>query len=304
MAKRDPDSNAPTEMPTPDVRASTLARSVDPWIALAAVVLLAVGIVLVYSASAIRADRFGGNAAAYLTQHLVAVVLGLAALFVALRVKVDAWTRLAYPILLVTFILLVAVWIPGLGRRVHGAHRWLAVGPIGFQPAELAKLAVVLYLAQSLAKKRGKVETFSIGFVPHVAVTGALVGLILIQPDIGTSAIIFAVLALMLFVAGTKVAFLALAGLAAMPVVGWYVSTHRHATDRLLAFWAPEQHKQDIGYQVWESLVAFGSGGPFGLGLGDGRQKLFCPKPTPTSSSPSSGRNWASSGCWSWGPRL
>ncbi len=272
---RGPD--APTAMPTPSIDTATLVRNVDPWMSVATVTLLSVGIVVVYSASAVRAAQTGGNAAAVLTHHLVAVVIGLTAMSLVLRLRVDAWARWAYPLLIVASALLVAVWIPRLGREVNGAQRWLDFGPLGFQPAELAKLAVVLYLAHSLAKKRSKVSTFSIGFVPHVAVTSALVALILVQPDIGTSAILFAVLGLMLFVAGTRTAYLVLAVVAALPIIGVYVLTHRHAADRLTAFLAPELHKRDIGYQVWESLVAFGSGGAFGSGLGAGAQKLFLP---------------------------
>ena len=270
-------AEAPTQMPTPSVSASTLARSIDPWMALSVVVLLSIGVVLVYSATAVRAAQAGGNGAVLLTQHLLSIVIGLAGLFAVLRVKVDAWARWAYPLLVLCFLLLLVLWVPGVGRSAHGARRWLSLGPVGFQPGELAKLAVVLYLAQSLAKKRSKVSTFSIGFVPHVLITSAIVALIVIQPDIGTSAIIYTVLGLMLFVAGTRVGYLALAAVAALPVGVWYVATHRHAAARLLAFMAPEQHKQDIGYQIWESLVAFGSGGLWGLGLGDGRQKLFLP---------------------------
>ena len=271
------DADAPTEMPTPDVEPSTLVRSVDPWMALSTVILLALGVVLVYSASAVRATQAGGHNTDLLVRHLGSVLVGLIAMFMVLRVKADAWSRWAYPLLGMTFLLLLAVWVPGVGRRVNGAQRWLAMGPIGFQPAELAKLTVVLYLAHSLAKKREKVTTFSVGFVPHVLVTGALIMLIMVQPDIGTSAIVFTVLGLMLFVAGARVGYLVLAGVAAMPVAAWYVATHRHAAARLLAFLAPEDHKRDIGYQVWESLVAFGSGGPWGLGLGEGRQTLFLP---------------------------
>lgn len=271
------DADAPTEMPTPDVGSDTLIRSIDPWMTAAMVALLSLGVVLVYSASSMRAAQYGDHAATLLVQHLVSVVIGLGVLLIVLHLKVDAWGRWAYPLLGLTFVLLLAVWVPGLGRRVHGAQRWLALGPIGFQPAELAKLTVVLYLAHSLAKKREKVSTFSVGFVPHVLITGALVLLILVQPDIGTSAIVFGILGLMLFVAGTRVGYLVLAAVAALPVGAWYIATHRHAAARLIAFWAPEDHKQGIGYQVWESLVAFGSGGPWGMGLGDGRQTLFLP---------------------------
>ncbi len=271
------DAEAPTQMPTPNLPPATLARNIDPWMALSVVSLLSIGVVLVYSATAVRAAQAGGNGAVLLTQHLASIAIGVVALSIVLRVKVDAWGRWAYPMLAVSVVLLGALWIPGIGRSANGAQRWLALGPVGFQPGEFAKLAIVLYLAQSLAKKRNKVSTFSIGFVPHVLVTSAVVALIVIQPDIGTAAIVYTVLGLMLFVAGTRVAYLVLAAVAALPVGAWYVATHRHAADRLLAFMAPEQHKQDIGYQIWESLVAFGSGGLWGLGLGDGRQTLFLP---------------------------
>ena len=277
MKRAKHNSDAPTVMPTPDVMPAILARNIDPWMALSVVLLLSVGVVVVYSASAIRATQSGAPETAFLMQHLVSIVIGLALLSVVLRVHVDSWARWAYPLLIITFVLLAAVWVPGLGRKVNGAQRWLAIGPLGFQPGELAKLAVVVYLAQSLAKKRTKVSTFSIGFVPHVLVTGLLVAFILVQPDIGTSAIIFTVLGLMLFVAGTRTGYLMLAAVGVIPVVAWYIATHRHAADRLLAFMSPEQHKRDIGYQVWESLVAFGSGGAWGLGLGDGRQSAFLP---------------------------
>jgi len=270
------DTIAPTMMPAPaGVSGSEMARSVDPWIAGAVVVLLSIGTVLVYSASAVRAQNISGSSDLFLVRHLSSITMGLVFAAVAMRIPIEAWSKVAYPLLVVSVVLLLAVFVPGVGRRVNGSLRWISLGPASFQPAELAKLAVVVYLAHSLAKKREHVSTFSIGFLPHVLVTSLVVALILVQPDIGTSAVIFATLGLMLFVAGTRISYLVLAVVGALPVAAHYVFTRPHAFKRILVFLEPEAYKQSYGYQVWESLVSFGSGGAFGLGLGAGKQKLY-----------------------------
>ncbi len=270
------DNDAPTTMPLPaDVAPAQMARTIDPWIAGAAIFLVAVGVVLVYSASAFRAQSQAGDASLYLVRHLSSVAVGVVALFVVLRCPIEWWSRAAYPLLILAAGLLCLLFVPGLGREVNGATRWLQLGPVSFQPGELAKLAIVVYLAHSLAKKRDKASTFSIGFLPHVIVTSFIVALIIVQPDIGTSAVIYATLGLMLFVAGTRIGYLVLAIVAALPVLYSYVATHKHAWSRLVAFLEPEAHRQGAGYQVWESIVSFGSGGAWGLGLGAGKQKLY-----------------------------
>lgn len=267
---------APTTLPMPaGVRSAALAKQIDPWIMGATVGLVGIGIVMVYSASAVRAFGSGGESSSFLMRHLFSVALGMLGLTAALRIPTEKWSRYAYPLLLLSFVMLCAVFVPGLGRRVNGAVRWLNLGFMGFQPGELAKLAVVVYLAHSLAKKRERVAIFSVGFVPHVLVTSAMVLLILIQPDFGTSVIIFATLGLMMFVAGTRIGYLLIAMVLAIPVGFIYVRLKPHAFQRLIVFLDPEAYKSNIGYQIWESLVSFGSGGPFGLGLGQGHQKLY-----------------------------
>lgn len=268
--------SAPTTLPLPaEATGSRIARRVDQWIVLATVGLVSIGIIVVYSASAVRAYQTTGQSTAFLAKHLAAVGLGVTLMIGAIRVPVERWSRHAYALLAVSVVLLLAVWIPGAGRRVNGALRWLAIGPATFQPAELAKLAVVVYLAHSLAKKREMVRTFSVGVLPHVAVTALIVGLIILQPDFGTSVIIMATLGVMLFVAGARIAYLILAGLAALPGAIYYISTKPHAWERILVFINPEAYRTNIGYQVWESLVSFGSGGAVGAGLGQGQQKLY-----------------------------
>jgi len=263
-------------MPTaPGWTSADYVRNVDAPLAISMVLLVSLGVVVVYSASAVRAADAGGDSFAFVVRHLVAVGLGALALTVTLRIPVDAWGKLSTPLLCVTVAMLIAVLVPGLGREVNGAHRWLSVGPLSVQPAEIAKLTVAVYLAHVLAKKREQVSEFSVGFLPPVAIVGSVAFLILLQPDFGTAAVIMAMLGLMLFVAGTRLAYLVFAFAAAVPFALHYVATRPHARARIEAFLDPRAYRADVGYQAWESLVSFGSGGLFGLGLGQGNQKLF-----------------------------
>lgn len=268
-------TTAPTTMPTPALSSSAMGRGVDPWLSAAVVTLLGLGALMVYSASAVRAAAAGADAHAYLFKHVVSVAIGLVVMALTVRVPVDRWSRFAYPLLGLTVVLLAALFVPGLGRRVNGAVRWLSLGPASFQPSEFAKLSVVLYLAHSLAKKRDQVSSFSMGFLPHIIVTSLIAGLILIQPDLGTAVVIMTTMGGLLFVAGTRLGYLAGAFVLTLPVMLHYVTTRPHALKRLVAFLDPEAHRSDVGYQAWESLVAFGSGRAWGVGLGNGSQKLF-----------------------------
>lgn len=263
-------------LPLPaDLSAADLARLVDPWMVGALVSLLAVGVAVVYSGSALIAERDFGGQAFFLWRHLGSVGLGLGLIAVVLRIPLERWSLLAYPLLIVTFVLLGSTLFSPLGVERNGAHRWLSLGGFGFQPAELAKVAVPIYLAHSLAKKREQVSSFSVGVLPHALVVSGLVLLVLKQPDLGTSVVVYGVLAAMLFVAGARTAYLVLAVLAAVPV-GWaYLVRYPHAWRRIEVFLAPDADPTGAGYHTFQSLVAFGSGGPLGMGLGAGTQKLF-----------------------------
>ena len=162
-----------------------------------------------------------------------------------------------------------------VGARINGARRWFHVGGVSFQPAELAKLALVIYLAYSLAKKAEKVRSFTVGFVPHMIVCGLMMGLLLKQPDLGTAVILGMTTLLLLFVAGAKISYIFIAFLAAAPVMYQAIVGTPWRLRRMLAFLDPWQYRYDVGYQITESLISIGSGGVGGLGLGDGKQKLF-----------------------------
>jgi cell division protein FtsW len=246
---------------------------VDRVLVGAVLALAAFGVVMVYSSGAVFAAKKYGDATYFLKRELVYAILGLFALSFATRLDYSIYRKLAYPLLFVSLGLLAAVL--KLGSRAGGAVRWFRAGPLSFQPGELAKLALCVYLAYLLARKAEKVKVFSVGFLPPLLVTGLMMVLLLKQPDFGTAAIFGAVALLMLFVAGTRTSYLILAVLVAAPA-GWqFIVSTPFRMRRMLAFLDPWAFRRDVGYQITESLISVGSGGVTGLGLGDGRQKLF-----------------------------
>jgi cell division protein FtsW len=208
-----------------------------------------------------------------LKRELIYAFLGLLVFTVAVRIDYGIYRRYAYPLLLLSVVSLVAVL--KIGSRAGGAIRWFRLGPLSFQPGELAKFALCVYLATLLARKAEQVRDFSVGFLPPLVVTGVMMGLLLKQPDLGTAVIFGAVALGLLFIAGTRTSYLILAVLVAAPV-GWkFIVSTPFRMRRMLAFLDPWAFRRDVGYQITESLISVGSGGVTGLGLGDGRQKLF-----------------------------
>jgi cell division protein FtsW len=243
---------------------------------LLAVLLLAFGgMVMVYSASALTASRLHGDEFWFLKRQGVALALGLTAMAGALKLGHRRMAGLAYLVLGVTLLLLLLVLVPGFGRVAGGARRWLDLGLIRFQPAELAKVALVLYLARSLSRKQEKVRHFSIGFLPHVLVAGLMMGLVLLERDLGTCVIMAVVLFVMLFAAGARVSWLVGALLVALPV-GWkLIAGTPYRMERWLAYLDPWGHRDGVGFQLVESLLGIGNGGWLGQGLANGKGKLF-----------------------------
>jgi cell division protein FtsW len=249
--------------------------SYDPLLLGAVLALVSLGLVMVYSASAVTASEKLGDGFHFLSRQVVAAGLGLVAMAVAMKVGYRRVARFAYPILIISIVLLVLVLVPGVGTVVGGAKRWIRFPGISLQPAEIAKLAWVVYLSYSLAKKREKVATFSVGFLPHLGIAGLLVALCMKEPDFGSSVALLFLMFVLLFAAGTKLSYLVGSLLVALPFAYHAVASSPYRMKRILAFVDPWAHRHDVGYQVAESLMSIGSGGVLGLGLGDGRQKLF-----------------------------
>jgi cell division protein FtsW len=254
---------------------SSPAARFDLLLLASVLALVGLGLVMVYSASAITAQEKLGDSFHYLKRQAAAAVVGLLGMAVAMRLGYRRFALLAYPLLVLAILGLVLVLIPGVGTTIGGARRWIRAPGFSLQPAEFAKFAWVLYLAFSLAKKREKVATFSVGFVPHLAVLSLLVALCMAEPDFGSSmGLIFLMFAL-LFAAGAKLSYLIGSVLVAIPIAYHAIASSPYRMQRVLAFLDPWAHRHDVGYQVAESLISIGSGGLLGLGLGDGRQKLF-----------------------------
>ena len=251
------------------------ALAIDRLLLGAVMALCAVGLVMVYSASAVTAGLKYRNSFHFLLRQLVALGVGLGLLVAALRVGYRRVQALAYPALLCTIAALVLVLLPFIGRTAGGARRWINLGFVSFQPAEAAKLALVLYLAHSLAKKRDKVRLFSIGFLPHLLVAGLLMGLCLLEKDLGTCFVMALVLFVMLFAAGAKVSYLLGAFLLSIPLAWKAIAGTPYRLERILAWLDPFAYRKGAGYQMWESMVGIGNGGWLGRGLGAGRSKLF-----------------------------
>jgi cell division protein FtsW len=257
---------------------ATGGQGVDRVLLVAVILLVAFGVVMVYSASGVTAARQLGSPSHFLVRQLIYAVVGLAGMLVASRIDYRHWARLVYPLLGLS-LLGVVVSLTRLGLNINGASRWLGLGPITVQPAEMLKVALVLWLSYSLAKKSDKIKTFSVGFLPHLLVPGIAIFLCLLQPDFGT-AVVLALLAFsLLFVAGAKLGYIMGAALLAAPVAYLLVAGSEYRLKRLLTFLDPLSTRFGDGYQLSQSLFGFGAGGMAGVGLGDGMQKfLFLPE--------------------------
>ncbi len=239
------------------------------------VMLTVVGLVMVFSASAVLAGNRHHDSWYYLKRQGVWLVMGLGLLHVLSRVDYVWWNRLSIPLLGGMATLLVMVLIPSLGMTANGARRWLGAGPISIQPAEMLKLGVVIYLAAYLTRKEGRIQDFQSGLLPALLVVGLLSGLVLMEPDLGTVVVLGVVTGSLLFVGGARLSHLSILVLCAVPIGLALVLSTDYRRQRLMAFLQPWNDASDTGFQITQSFLAFGSGGLLGVGLGEGKQKLF-----------------------------
>jgi cell division protein FtsW len=250
---------------------------VDRVLAATIIGLIGFGSVMVYSASTIEATVRFKDPEFYLKRQLIFAALALVVMWGVSKIDYHRLRALTYPILGTVTILLAATVI-GLGQRRGGAARWLHLGPILVQPAEMVKLALVLWLAYSLAKKAEGIKTFKIGMIPHLLMSGFFIVLCLRQPDFGSAVVLAFLTFTMLFVAGARVSYLLGVGVLVGMVGVNVVMSKAYRVSRLMAFLDLAGHRQDIAYQPFQSVMSFGSGGLFGLGLGRGLQVLYLPE--------------------------
>jgi cell division protein FtsW len=238
--------------------------------------LLAGGAVMVFSASSARTLLEGsGDGTTYLVKYLAYGAVGLVVLRILSRISLDV-VRQATPLLLgVSFALLVLVKIPGIGVEINGARRWIGAGPLQFQPSELAKVALVLYAVHLLAQRPRAVETLKGLGSPLLLVAGVMIVLIASQPDLGTALVCSFTLGMIVIAAGIPVRLLAVLGGAGVLLVTVFALSADYRRERLMTFLDPWAHAGDAGFQSVQGQIALGSGGVFGLGLGESVQKVF-----------------------------
>ncbi len=244
------------------------------------IALLSFGVVMVYSSSAVSAYVNFNDSYYFLKRQIIWVTLGIIAMLLTLNIDYHAWRKLATPTLIVTIILLILVLIPGLGKVVNGARRWLGFGSLYLQPSEIAKLGMVVFCSASLARHQDKITSFMKGLVPQLMILLVVFGLILKEPDLGTALAIGGTIFILLFTAGAKLSHLTSLGLVGIIGIIAAIILEPYRLKRLLAFSNPWADPLDTGYHIIQSLYALGSGGIFGVGLGRSREKfLYLPEP-------------------------
>jgi len=214
------------------------------------------------------------NGQYYLIRQGIFALVGLPMMVVLARIDYHRLRPLTYWVFAVSLVLLLVTAL-GHGKSAGGAARWIRVGSVHVQPAEIMKVAMVFWLAHSLSKKADRIRSFSVGFLPHVLMCGLLVYLCMKQPDFGSAVMIGMLTVVLLFTAGARVGYLILGALIAMPAVYYAIVNKSYRLNRWLAYLDPFAHRDGAGYQIAESLMSFGAGGVTGVGIGDSRQKLF-----------------------------
>jgi cell division protein FtsW len=247
---------------------------IDGILLAAVLIMMAVGLVMVMSASGVAAEQRFGDALHFFKKQALFTGLGLLVIYLCWRIPRSFFYTGVY-VWLAMSLAAIGLTLSPLGVTVGGASRWLDLGPFHFQPLEAAKVALVLYLAYFFSHKQDKVKTFSVGFLPPLVVTTAMAGLLVLQPDFGGAIIMALLFFLLCLVGGTRLSYLMSSMLLCAAVASIMILQSPYRLKRWLAFLKPFQNAQDAGYQVVQSLYGLGAGHITGVGLGAGKQKLF-----------------------------
>ena len=247
----------------------------DPWLLGCAIVLAGIGVVMVTSASITIADRSYGDPLHFLWRQLVALGIGSVLAVGALQMPLAALQRAGAMFLLFSVFILILVLIPGVGREVNGSLRWIQVGPVSIQASELAKPSVIIYLAGYLVRHGQQVREKFVGFIKPIGWLTIIAGLLLLEPDYGAAAVLFATCLGMLFMAGVSLPRFLSWGLVAVGALATLAMLAPYRLARLMTFVNPWADPYDSGFQLTQALIAFGRGEWFGVGLGASIQKMF-----------------------------
>ncbi|HLG22023.1 MAG TPA: putative peptidoglycan glycosyltransferase FtsW, partial [Candidatus Manganitrophaceae bacterium] len=245
----------------------------DKGLLLIALLLGGLGLVMVYSASGVLAAKIYQDGAHFLKKQLIWTVLGLFLFWGSARLDVERLRRRLFPFACGIFLLLISALL--FGAEINGSRRWVQAGPVRFQPSELAKLFTVVYLSSYIAKKGEGLREFFKGVAPVLVLVGAECALILMEPDLGTTATLLLISAALLFLGGCALRHLTALGLFVLPLFVYWIMKTPYRRERIMVFLNPWSDASASGFQMIQSLLALGSGGAIGTGLGEGRQKLF-----------------------------
>ena len=241
----------------------------------AALALMGLGVLMVYSASSAKAGIKYDDAELFLRRQLMWVVLGAATIYVTMRIDPERLRTYVKPACIAVLVMLALVLIPGVGTTTNGASRWFRIGPLSLQPSELAKLCAVVWLAHHMDLARDRLSDWKTGVLPAVVPIGLAAGLTLVEPDFGTALFLAAVAAAILLVGGMPMKKLAWSSLAALPLIAWQIAKRWGVMMRRLEGMGGGSANSDATHQVYQAKVAMGSGGLTGVGIGAGHQKLF-----------------------------
>ena len=259
-------------------------KSGDFLLVILTIGLVIFGIIMVFSASYYQSinESENGSPYNYLIRDIIWAALGFILMLVTTALDYRIYKKIALPALIISFILLVLLLIPGVGHESNGAVRWLGVGGLTIMPGEIAKIAVIIFVAWFLSEKPKRIQSVTRGILPLFGLCGVFGGLILLQPNMSTAITVVAIIVVMMFVAGLKLRYcFGLVGLGAVGIAGILIANpDSHWADRITSFLDPFANPLGDGYQVVQSLMALGSGGLFGVGLGKSIQKnLYLPEP-------------------------
>ncbi|MDD2482552.1 MAG: stage V sporulation protein E [Lutispora sp.] len=238
-------------------------------------ILLAIGITMVFSASSASSYLKYNDSYLYLKSQGLYAIISIIAMFFFSRLNYKILGKYALLFVIVSLVLLIAIFIPGFGYGAKGAVRWIKIGPWTMQPSELAKTAMIIFMARSLSNKRDKVKQFFQGVLPYILLMVVYFALIILQPNLSMAGSMLIITFVMLFAAGAKITHLVGWVVPFFPAVIYLVTKESYRLNRWLSFRDPWADPLNTGYQAIQSLLALGSGGLFGLGLGNSRQKFF-----------------------------
>ena len=257
------------------------SQQIDKILLFTVLGLIFFGLVMIASAGiAYSRVRFGDSYYFFKHQLFFGVIPGLIVLYLVQKINYNFWKNISLPLFAASIVALILVFVPGIGTRIYGASRWIQLGSFSFQPSEMLKLGLVIYLSAWLENRVERIKDFYEGLMPFLAIVGIVSFLLIKQPDMGTLGVMILISLSIFFLSGAKLSHLASLGIAGVLALFVLIKTESYRMDRLTVFLHPELDPRGIGYQINQALLAIGSGGIFGLGLGHSLQKFnYLPEP-------------------------